>query len=79
MSQITRIKCKDCPYYTGIQNHGHGENWGECLLFKIVKPAFSCLVQKGKFYSVHLKDRDLWDACIFKDDHECFFFELDVY
>lgn len=73
-----KIKCKDCPYYTGSKCHGHGEYYGECLLFKVLKPAFSNLVSKEEYYYLVPKGGDLWSTAIFNEGQECMFFELGV-
>ena len=38
---MSKLKCKDCIYYTGIQCHGHGDYWGECNLLENTRLMFS--------------------------------------
>ena len=38
------MKCKRCVYFTGVQCHGHGEFWGDCLLLHF---AIKEIVQKS--------------------------------
>lgn len=55
-------KCKDCPFYSGVECHGHGDFWGECSL------AWSVL-KKFKAFDV---DVDIWTSICY-DDTECKF------
>lgn len=31
------LNCGNCPYYTGIECHGHGDFWGSCRLKALEK------------------------------------------
>ena len=58
------LHCKDCPFYSGIQCHGHGEFWGDCQLlhnwYKIVQK----VLPKGMYTGAHMKS-----ICL--DETEC--------
>lgn len=39
-----QLKCGQCPFYTGLECHGHGDFWGECdLLNQFHKYIKNCL------------------------------------
>ena len=58
------LKCKNCPYYSGVQCHGHGEFWGDC---KLMYPVYDLIYK----YNVedNIYPRGYWlqddDICIF--------------
>lgn len=54
MSKKKFITCGNCPYFTGVQCHGHGEFWGECSLLEFLIRYFK-LQYKGTFYDIQVK------------------------
>lgn len=69
------IKCKNCPYYTGLQCHGHGDYWGECTLYQDKAKLLQKLFETKDTY---FHEKDVW-ALIRYDEDTCKFFELVKY
>lgn len=69
MIDHNKIKCKDCPMYTGIKSHGFNDNWGDC---KALENAYKMLklVFKNKCYVEYEKQF----LRFLSDDSECIFF-----
>lgn len=73
--QIEQIKCKKCPYYTGIQCHGHGEYWGECALIKAQRKIIAKLIGESP-YDIELKKYETSWCEALDDESTCLIFEI---
>lgn len=46
--QDVQMKCINCPHYSGVQCHGHGDYWAECeLINQLEKIHKNILSYKG--------------------------------
>lgn len=64
-SKVT-IHCLDCPFYSGVQCHGHGEYWGHCSK---IEEAYKIL--EMRIDDDHYITSGMRDICF--DDSECKF------
>lgn len=74
------IKCKNCPYYTGVECHGHGEFYGICTIFQDKIKVMEMLFQKldgDNALFLSYKGGAFSDVC--NDDSSCKFFVLKDY
>ena len=68
-----KIKCKECPYYTGIQCHGHGDYWGECTLYEDKHKVLKAIFEKED--GLYVDHKDVWSLTR-NDNSTCAFFEI---
>ena len=57
-------KCKNCPHYTGVFCHGHGEYWGECKKNKNTLFCYddsACLQYIKTLRDLYFKQQELID------------------
>lgn len=75
---MNKIKCKECPYYSGIQCHGHGEYWAQCNLLIEQSKIFKKLFCKEILETIVPKNSDCWGYVV-KENQECKIFEIKTY
>lgn len=73
--KILPLKCKDCPYYTGVRSHGHGEYWGECGLMIKLSKEFAKYCGVSHYSVLPSWFEDSW-GCVCDDDSSCHGFVL---
>lgn len=80
MSKKIDIKCCNCPYYTGIQCHGHGDFWGTCTILHDKRKVMKILFEKHDGDNAsYLCDKGGAFSDVRYDDSTCKFFELEDY
>lgn len=62
------MKCKDCPNFSGIQCHGHGDFWGTCHLYNSITKFI--VKNNNAWYVTHKNIPYLYE------DSECYFEKL---
>lgn len=64
---MNELKCKNCPYYTGMLTHGHGEFWGECNLLKIIRNNLAIATNNYK-YDIKIKFlKNCWEEICYDE------------
>lgn len=72
---MKELKCKDCPYYTGIKCHGHGEFWATCSYIDSLRKILSN-INKVYEYDLKLKRYDsVWFESL-NDESTCLILEI---
>ena len=69
---MKRLTCEECPFYTDIQCHGHGEFWGECILINQAYKNLEKRCGKSRHISVGFRN-----VCY--DDTECLFIKYKIF
>lgn len=64
---MEKIKCGKCPYFTGIQCHGHGEFWGDCNAINMIRKMIATSNNINQ-YDIKLKNtKGRFDEILYED------------
>lgn len=70
------LNCKNCPFYSGVQCHGHGEYWSSCNAVNQLRLILSKSFDVSK-YDIRLKGlSSTWSECL-NDDSICILFYIE--
>ena len=73
---MKEIKCKNCPYYSGIQCHGHGEYWASCTLIESLRNTLAAITKTYK-YDIKLKKYEtVWVEAL-DENSTCILMEIE--
>lgn len=75
MKEGKKILCKDCPFYSGVQCHGHGDYWAECNFLLANAKSFKRIFNLDVLETIVPKGKDCW-AFVVDENSECKVFDI---